>query len=265
MKEVTFIMEEIMKLSVPGVEQAVSAQEWQVRVDLAALYRLVASFGWDDLVFTHLSARVPGDDEHFLINPYGLLYDEMCASNMVKVDLNGDKVMDSPFDINPAGFIVHSAVHEVRHDAMCVAHWHSRAGVAVAAQKKGLLPISQQASLSLASIAYHDYEGIAVDEEEKQSLQRDLGDKVNLVLRNHGLLVVGETIADAFLFMYNLESACQIQIAAMAGNSELIHFDQAIIDDTGRTTQAATKGMLGGIAWPALIRRLDKKDPSFRD
>jgi ribulose-5-phosphate 4-epimerase/fuculose-1-phosphate aldolase len=265
MKEVTFIMEEIMKLSVPGVEQAVSAQEWQVRVDLAALYRLVASFGWDDLVFTHLSARVPGDDEHFLINPYGLLYDEMCASNMVKVDLNGDKVMDSPFDINPAGFIVHSAVHEVRHDAMCVAHWHSRAGVAVAAQKKGLLPISQQASLSLASIAYHDYEGIAVDEEEKQSLQRDLGDKVNLVLRNHGLLVVGETIADAFLFMYNLESACQIQIAAMAGNSELIHFDQAIIDDTGRTIQAATKGMLGGIAWPALIRRLDKKDPSFRD
>jgi ribulose-5-phosphate 4-epimerase/fuculose-1-phosphate aldolase len=148
---------------------------------------------------------------------------------------------------------------------MCVAHWHSRAGVAVAAQKDGLLPISQQASLSLASIAYHDYEGIAVDEEEKQSLQRDLGDKINLILRNHGLLVTGSTIADTFLFMYTLESACQIQIAAMAGNSELIHFDQAIIDDTGRTIQAATKGVLGGIAWPALIRRLDKKDSSFRD
>ena len=254
-----------MQLSVPSVEQSVSAQEWQVRVDLAALYRLVASFGWDDLVFTHISARVPGDEAHFLINPYGLLYDEMCASNLVKIDLNGQKVMESPFDINPAGFVVHSAVHEVRHDAMCVVHWHSRAGVAVAAQKDGLLPISQQASLSLASIAYHDYEGIAVNEEEKQRLQRDLGDKTNLVLRNHGLLVAAGSVADAFLFMYILESACQIQIAAMSGGRELIHFDQAIIDGTARTTQAATKGMFGGIAWPALIRRLEKRDPSYRD
>jgi ribulose-5-phosphate 4-epimerase/fuculose-1-phosphate aldolase len=257
-------MEKCMQLSVPGVEKAVSAEEWQVRVDLAALYRLVASFGWDDLVFTHISARVPGDEKHFLINPYGLLYDEMCASNMVKVDISGNKVMDTPFDINPAGFVVHSAVHEVRHDAMCVVHWHSRAGVAVAAQKDGLLPISQQASLALASIAYHDYEGIAVDEEEVSRLQRDLGDKAHLILRNHGLLVVGSTIADAFLYTYFLESACQIQIAAMAGNSELIHFEQAIIDDTGRTTQAATNGQFGGIAWPALMRRLDRKDRSFR-
>ena len=254
-----------MQLSVPSVEQSVSAQEWQVRVDLAALYRLVASFGWDDLVFTHISARVPGDEAHFLINPYGLLYDEMCASNLVKIDLNGQKVMESPFDINPAGFVVHSAVHEVRHDAMCVVHWHSRAGVAVAAQKDGLLPISQQASLSLASIAYHDYEGIAVNEEEKQRLQRDLGDKTNLILRNHGLLVAAGSVADAFLFMYILESACQIQIAAMSGGRELIHVDQAIIDGTAHTTQAATKGMFGGIAWPALIRRLDKRDPSYRD
>lgn len=254
-----------MQLTVPGVEQAVSAEEWQIRVDLAALYRLVARFGWDDLVFTHLTARVPGDEDHFLINPYGLLYEEMCASNMVKIDLQGNKVTDTPFDINPAGFVVHSAVHEVRHDAQCVAHWHSRAGVAVAAQKDGLLPISQQASLALASITYHDYEGIAVDEEEKQSLQRDLGDKRHLILRNHGLLVVGDTIADAFLLMYNLESACQIQIAAMAGGGELVHVDQAIIDDTGRTIAAATQGMFGGIAWPALLRRLDREDASFRD
>ena len=183
----------------------------------------------------------------------------------IKIDLDGNKATDTPFDINPAGFVVHSAVHEVRHDAQCVVHWHSRAGAAVAAQKNGLLPISQQASLALASIAYHDYEGIAVDEEEKKSLQRDLGDKTHLILRNHGLLVVGGTIADAFLFMYNLESACQIQVAAMSGNSELIHFDQALIEDTGRTAQAATKGMFGGIAWPAMLRRLDRADTSFRD
>ena len=253
-----------MQLSVAGVEEAVSAEEWQVRVDLAALYRLVARFGWDDLVFTHITARVPGDENHFLINPYGLLYDEMCASNMVKIDMQGNKVMDSPFDINPAGFVVHSAVHEVRHDAHCVVHWHSRAGVAVAAQAEGLLPISQQSSLCLASIAYHDYEGIAVDEDERERLQRDLGDKTHLILRNHGLLVVGGTIADAFLYTYILESACQIQVAAMAGNSELIHFDQAIIDDPARTSAAATKGMMGGIAWPALLRRLDREDASFR-
>ena len=253
-----------MQLNVPGVEEAVSAEEWQVRVDLAALYRLVARFGWDDLVFTHITARVPGDENHFLINPYGLLYDEMCASNMVKIDMQGNKVMDSPFDINPAGFVVHSAVHEVRHDAHCVVHWHSRAGVAVAAQAECLLPISQQASLSLASIAYHDYEGIAVHEDERVRLQRDLGDKTHLILRNHGLLVVGATVADAFLYTYILESACQIQVAAMAGNSELIHFDQSIIDDTARTSAAATKGMMGGIAWPALLRRLDREDASFR-
>jgi ribulose-5-phosphate 4-epimerase/fuculose-1-phosphate aldolase len=253
-----------MQLSVPGVEETVSAEEWQIRVDLAALYRLVARFGWDDLVFTHITARVPGDEHHFLINPFGLLYEEMCASNMVKIDLQGNKVIDSPFEINPAGFVVHSAVHEVRHDAQCVVHWHSRAGVAVSAQADGLLPISQQASLSLASIAYHDYEGIAVDEEEKLTLQSDLGDKTHLILRNHGLLVVAGCVADAFLLMYNLESACQIQVAAMSGNSKLIHFDQSIIDDTARTTAAATQGMFGGIAWPALLRRLDRADASFR-
>jgi len=172
--------------------------------------------------------------------------------------------MDSPFDINPAGYVVHSAVHEVREDAGCVIHWHSRAGVGVSAQKNGLLPISQQSTLPLSSIAYHDYQGIAVDEEEKLILQRDLGDKANLILRNHGLLVVGGTVADAFLLMYLLETACQVQLAAQSGGSELILIDQAIIDGTARSLATATKGMLGGIAWPALLRRLDRKDPSFR-
>ena len=253
-----------MELNVPEVKQAVSQEEWQVRTDLAALYRLVAHFGWDDLVFTHITARVPGPEHHFLINPYGLLYDEMCASNMVKVNLEGGKVMDSPYDINPAGYVVHSAVHEVREDAGCVIHWHSRAGVGVSAQKGGLLPVSQQSTLPLTSIAYHDYEGIAVDEEEKQTLQRDLGNKTNLILRNHGLLVVGGNVADAFLLMYILETACQVQLAAQSGGSELIHIDQAIIDDTARTAATATQGMFGGIAWPALLRRLDRQDPSFR-
>jgi ribulose-5-phosphate 4-epimerase/fuculose-1-phosphate aldolase len=254
-----------MNLRVPGVEEAVSAEEWQVRTDLAAVYRLVARFGWDDLVFTHITARVPGPEHHFLINPYGLLYEEVCASNLVKVDLQGGKVMDSPFDINPAGFIVHSAVHEVREDAGCVIHWHSRAGVAVSAQREGVLPISQQATLSLASIAYHDYEGLAVDADERLTLQRDLGDKHHFILRNHGLLVVGPNAPDAFLRMYTLESACQIQLAAQSGGGELIPVGQDIIDDTARTVALATKGMGGKIAWPALLRRLDRESPSFRE
>ena len=253
-----------MDLTVPGVKEAVSAEEWEVRTHLAALYRLVAAMGWDDLVFTHITARVPGSEHHFLLNPYGLLYDEVCASNLVKVNLAGEKVLDTPFDINPAGFIVHSAVHEVREDAGCVIHWHTRAGVAVSAQKDGLLPISQQATVALASIAYHDYEGIAVDAEERLTLQRDIGDKDNLILRNHGLLVVDQGIPGAFLKMYVLETACQIQLAAQNGG-ELIEVGRDIIDDTKRTVTSATRGMGGDIAWPALLRRLDRLDPSFRE
>lgn len=253
-----------MDLTVPGVKEAVSAEEWEVRTHLAALYRLVAAMGWDDLVFTHITARVPGSEHHFLLNPYGLLYDEVCASNLVKVNLAGEKVLDTPFDINPAGFIVHSAVHEVREDAGCVIHWHTRAGVAVSAQKDGLLPISQQATVALASIAYHDYEGIAVDAEERLTLQRDIGDKDNLILRNHGLLVVDQGIPGAFLKMYVLETACQIQLAAQNGG-ELIEVGRDIIDDTKRTVASATRGMGGDIAWPALLRRLDRLAPSFRE
>ena len=254
-----------MQLSVPGVQEAVSDAEWQARVELAACYRLVHRFGWDDLVFNHITAQVPGEAGHFLINPYGLLYNEMCASNMVKVDIEGNKVMDSPYDINPAGYVVHSAVHEVRHDVDCVIHWHSRAGVAVAAQRDGLLPISQQATVVLASLGYHDYEGIAVDEEERKTIQKNLGNKTNLILRNHGLLVVGNTVADAFLLMYIFETACQVQIAAQSGGADLISIDQSIIDDTARRASMVTKGQFGGIAWPALIRQLDQSDASFRD
>src|SRR5678816_3329608 len=179
-----------------------SEQEWQVRIDLAAAYRLVAHYGWDDLIFTHISARVPGPEHHFLINPYGMMFNEITASSLVKVDLEGNKVLDSPYDINPAGFVIHSAVHEARDDANCVLHVHSVNGVAVSAQEEGLLPLSQHSMFVLASLAYHDYEGVALEDDEKPRLVRDLGRRRFLMLRNHGLLTVGRSVAEAFVAMY---------------------------------------------------------------
>src|SRR4030088_2754516 len=195
-----------------SIRTLVSPEEWQTRVDLAAAYRLVAHYGWDDLVFTHISARVPGANHHFLINPYGMMFEEITASSLVKVDLEGKIVMPSPYQINPAGFTIHSAVHAAREDALCVMHLHTEFGIAVSAQKAGLLPLSQQSLFALASLAYHDYEGVALDEEEKPRLVADLGNKVFMILRNHGLLTVGKTPAEAFLSMYILERACRIQI-----------------------------------------------------
>jgi len=242
----------------------VSDAEWQQRVDLAACYRLIASYGWDDLVFTHVSARVPGPDHHFLINPYGMLFEEITASSLVKIDLAGNKVLDSPYDINPAGFTIHSAIHAAREDAGCVLHVHTLNGVAVSAQKGGVLPISQQATVVLASLAYHDYEGIALHEEEKPRLVRDLGDKIFLMLRNHGLLTVAETVADAFVFMYLFESACTIQVRAQAGGGELTPVDPRIIAGATAAVKQVTRGAGGGIAWPALLRKLDRMDPGYR-
>ncbi len=188
-----------------SVRNQVSEPEWQARIDLAAAYRLVALYGWDDLIFTHISARVPDAEHHFLLNPYGMMFDEVTASSLVKIDLSGNKVMDSPYFINPAGFTIHSAVHEARVDALCVMHLHTDYGIAVSAQKDGLLPLSQQAMFALGSLAYHDYEGLALDEEEKPRLVADLGDKHYMILRNHGLLTVGRTEAEAFLGMFLLE------------------------------------------------------------
>src|SRR5688572_17434894 len=183
----------------------VSPGEWAVRTDLAAAYRAVAMYGWDDLVFTHISARIPGPEHHFLINPYGMMFEEITASSLVKIDLAGNKAMDSPFEINPAGFTIHSAVHEAREDAQCVMHLHTVEGVAVSAQKEGLRAISQQSLFPLSSLAYHGYEGVALNPDEKVRLVADLGDKHNLILRNHGLLTCAETVADAFLYMYILQ------------------------------------------------------------
>ena len=248
-----------------AVRDQVSEAEWQVRVDLAAAYRLVAHFGWDDLVFTHISARVPGGDHHFLVNPYGCLFEEITASSLVKVDLDGNKVLDSPDPVNPAGFTIHSAVHAAREDATCVVHTHTRAGIAVSAQADGLLPISQTSLFPYVSLGYHDYEGVALNEDEKPRLVADLGTNSALILRNHGLLTVGPTIADAFLFMYVLETACQIQIMAQAGGGELVQVPQPVVAGIQAQAEQVTKGLGGALVWPAILRKLERRDPSFRD
>ncbi len=249
--------------AVESLKNRVSEEEWALRVDLAAAYRLVALFGWDDIVFTHLTARLPGPDHHFLINPYGMLFDEVTASSLVKIDLQGNKVDDSPFDVNPAGFNIHSAIHAAREDAQCVMHTHSLNGVAVSAQKEGVLPLSQQATLVLASLAYHDYEGIVLNEDEKPRLVNDLGDALFLMLRNHGLLTVGKSIADAILFMYVFEAACTIQVRSLAGAREMLPVKQEIVDGVKEAVELVTLGLGGDLAWSGLKRRLDRRNPGY--
>ena len=252
-------------MHIPSMKEVVSAVEWQLRCDLAAAYRLVAHYGWSDLVFTHISARLPGPEHHFLINPYGLTFDEITASSLVKVDQECNKLIDSPFPVNPAGFVIHSAIHAVRDDAGCVLHTHSRAGVAVSAQNCGVLPISQQSTFVLASLAYHDYEGVAFRPDEKPRLQADLGRANFLVLRNHGLLTVGTSIPDAFLSMYTFENTCRIQIDAQAGGGELTQVDPRILAGMAEVMKIATAGQGAMLAWPALLRKLERMDPSYRN
>jgi ribulose-5-phosphate 4-epimerase/fuculose-1-phosphate aldolase len=251
-------------MSSQSLKDQVSPEEWQLRVDLAACYRLVAAYGWSDLIFTHISARIPGPEHQFLINPYGLLFEEITASSLIKIDQQGEKLSDSPHPVNRAGFVIHSAVHAVREDAGCVLHTHTRAGVAVSAQACGVLPISQQSTFVLASLGYHTYEGVALHDAEKPRLQADLGDANHLMLRNHGLLVVGSSIPEAFLLMYNFESTCQIQIAAQAGGT-LTHVDPHVIDGVGHAMRTQTSGLGGQFAWPAMLRKLDRMDASYRD
>lgn len=250
-------------MNIPSLQHQVSPEEWQLRVDLAACYRLVAAYGWSDLIFTHISARIPGPEHHFLINPYGLMFDEITASSLVKVDQQCNKIIDSPFPVNPAGFVIHSAVHAARDDIQCVLHTHTRAGVAVSAQRCGVLPISQQSTFVLASLAYHDYEGVAFREDEKPRLQDDMGTANFLMLRNHGLLTVGKSIADAFLSMYTFESACQIQLSAQAGG-ELVQIDPRILAGVAESMRVQTSGLGGAFVWPSLIRKLDRLDTSYR-
>ena len=241
----------------------VSAEEWRARVDLAAAYRLVALFKWDDLVFTHISARVPGQDGCFLINPYGFMFEEITASSLVKVDAAGNKLDHTPYPVNPAGFTIHSAVHGARHDAGCVLHVHSLNGIAVSAQKGGVLPLSQQSIFVLSSLGYHDYEGVALRDDEKPRLVRDLGTNNFLMLRNHGLLTVGVTVADAFLSMYLFETVCTIQVRAQAGGGELVHVDPRIIGGAQQQAAQVTKGLGAGLVWPGLLRRLERALPGY--
>ena len=246
------------------VRSLVSAEEWQLRVDLAACYRLVALYGWSDLIFTHISARIPGPEHHFLINPYGLMFDEITASSLVKVDMQCNKLIESPYPVNPAGFVIHSSVHAAREDVQCVLHTHTRAGVAVCAQKNGVLPFSQLSTFVLASLAYHGYEGVAFRDEEKPRLQADLGEANFLMLRNHGLLTCGKTIADAFLAMYTFEAACKIQIDAQAGGGELTQVHPQILTGVAQAMKVQTGGLGGAFVWPSLIRKLDRTDPSYK-
>ena len=227
-----------------SIREQVSEAEWRVRVDLAACYRAIALYGWDDLVFTHVSARVPGPDDHFLINAYGLLFEEITASSLVKVDLRGEKA---------------------RHDAACVLHTHTKAGVAVSAEADGLLPISQVSLFPYATLAYHDYEGVALNDDEKPRLVADLGENNALILRNHGLLTTGPSIADAFLMMYVLETACQVQVMAQSSGRELIQVPEPIVRGIKAQAEQVTKGLGGALVWPGLLRKLDRRDPSFRD
>jgi ribulose-5-phosphate 4-epimerase/fuculose-1-phosphate aldolase len=238
--------------------------EKQLRIDLAALYRIVALFGWDDLLATHLSARVPGPQHHFLINPLGLMFDEVTASSLVKVDLDGNVLEHRPVEINPAGFTIHSAVHAARPDAQCVMHLHTVAGIAVASQAQGLLPLNQTAMLVNGITAYHDYEGVALDLDERERLIGDLGAKNAMILRNHGTLSLGRSIADAFQTMYFLERACAIQVAALFGNAAVTVPSQAIQDLV--TRQVSSFGDFAErLLWPAMLRRLDRLDTSYRN
>ncbi|QDQ83682.1 class II aldolase/adducin family protein [Paraburkholderia megapolitana] len=253
-----------MTSSHASLKNDVSPAEWETRVNLAATYRLTALFGWDDLVFT-ISQRACRPEHHFLINPYGMMFDEITASSLIKIDLDGRKVSESPYDINPAGFTIHSAVHAAREDALCVMHTHSINGVAVSAQEGGLLPLSQQSLGVLASLGYHDYEGIALNEAEKPRLVHDLGSNTNLMLRNHGLLTVGATPADAFVAMYFFEAACMIQVRAQAV-AQAEPYRDAILEGIKQQIAQVTKGTSPGrLVWPGLLRRLDRRNPGYAD
>ncbi|MFT4569831.1 MAG: ribulose-5-phosphate 4-epimerase/fuculose-1-phosphate aldolase [Hyphomicrobiaceae bacterium] len=246
-----------------NIRDLVSPEEWQTRVDLAAAYRLVAHYGWDDMIFTHISARVPGPDHHFLINPYGLLFEEITASSLIKVDLDGNAVMDSPYKTNPAGFTIHSAIHAAREDAKCVLHLHTLDGTAVSAMAEGLMPLNQTACLVRESVAYHDWEGVALDHDERPRLVADLGDKDTMILRNHGTMSVGETIAAAFIKIYYLERACSMQVRSVSGNREL-HFPAAdVVQKTGELGSQGLAVVADYLAWPALVRMLDRQGADY--
>ncbi len=245
-----------------SVRARVSNEEWETRVDLAAAYRLVAHYGWDDLIFTHISARVPGPDHHFLINPYGLMFSEICASNLVKVDLDGNVVEPTPYFVNPAGFTIHSAVHAAREDARCVIHLHTVAGVAVSCQEHGLLPLNQTAIRFHGRIGYHDYEGPAINLDERERIVESLGEHDALIMRSHGLLTCGPNIPQAFNTLYQLEMSCRGQVDAMAARTELTMPGENVLAHTAHLYQPGTRRPYGVLEWPAMLRLLEAEGKS---
>ena len=259
-------MSELTALSaveIPSLEGKVSEEEWKIRVDLAAAYRLVAYYGWDDLIFTHLSARLPGPEHHFLLNPYNLMFEEVTASSLIKVDMNGLPVEPTPFITNPAGFTIHSAIHMAREDAQAVIHLHTPHGQAVSAHGDGLLPLTQTAMLIRDEVAYHDYEGVALDLDERERIIADLGQKCAMLLRNHGTLAVGETVGEAFIRIYFLERACQAQILALSAGDNLNNPPQGAPEVTAQQGKMGLKLAARALAWPALLRKVHRLDPSF--
>ena len=256
-------IEPIQAVNIPSLQGRVSEEEWKIRVDLAAAYRLVAHYGWDDLIFTHLSARVPGPEHHFLLNPYNLMFEEVTASSLVKVGMDGLPVEPSPFITNPAGFTIHSAIHMARDDAQAVIHLHTPHGQAVSAHGDGLLPLTQTAMLIRDEVAYHDYEGVAVDLDERERIIADLGSKCAMLLRNHGTLAVGENVGEAFIRIYFLERACQAQILALSAGDNLNNPPQGSPEVTAEQGKRGLKLAAQALAWPALLRKAYRLDPGF--
>jgi ribulose-5-phosphate 4-epimerase/fuculose-1-phosphate aldolase len=250
-------------IEIPSLEGKVSNEEWAIRVDLACAYRMVAHYGWDDLIFTHLSARIPGPEHHFLLNPYNLMFEEVTASSLVKVDANGNPVEPTPFITNPAGFIIHSALHMARDDAHAVMHLHTPAGQAVAAHEEGLLPLTQTAMLIRGDVAFHDYEGVAVDLDERERLVADLGDKHAMILRNHGTLAIGQNVGECFIRLYYLERACQAQVMALSAGDSLSHPPQGSPEVTAQQGAIGLPMAANLLAWPALKRKAYRLDPGF--
>ncbi len=250
-----------------GAARKINAAEWQARVELAAAYRLTALMGWTDMLGTHISCRVPGTHDQFLINPYGLLFEEMTASALIKCDVDGSKLSESPYEVNSAGFTIHSAIHMNCPGADAVMHCHTQYGVAVASQKEGLLPLTQMALTALSQVRYHDFEGVAEDLNERERLVKDLGDGGMLILRNHGTLSVGRSIGEMFSRMYRLERACKFQITAMTGGAELNRLPDEVVKHTVEQGQfiygEGGRGAGGKLMWAALLRKLDKEAPGY--
>ena len=259
-------MSVVTSIASPSVQDRVSVEEWRARVDLAACYRLTAIYGWTDLIYTHISARVPGTENQFLLNPFGLMFEEITASSLVKLDTDGEIIMDSPYSINAAGFTIHSAVHQAKHDMACVMHTHTVAGMAISAQKCGLLPLAQTSLQFYDALSYHDYEGIAFDLDERDRLVDSLGDNKAMVLRNHGLMTCGRSIAEAFTTMHSLEKSCSLQIAAQAGGEVVMPSKQVCEHAAAQfngNDDVSTGDSMNQLAWRALLRKLDRENPGY--